>query len=211
MIRWIAKPLFLVCAFFFLFGSFSSQGDETDQALVAEREKLCAEWRKERDAFFMTHPRSPLSSEEKKRFQCLHYYSFDPKYVFSGDIERYVFDHNNPKYHATFLTNKGTSKRYIRYGRFHFQMDGKELTIEVFKSLLSDSLFIPFKDKTNGKETYEGGKYVDAVILPGYKMILDFNTGYFPVCAYNDKLVCVLPPRENVFDVEIRAGERNER
>ena len=88
-------------------------------------------------------------------------------------------------------------------------MDGKELTIEVFKSLLSDFLFIPFKDKTNGKETYGGGRYIDAEILTGYRMILDFNTAYFPICAYNDQLVCILPPKENMFDIEIRAGERN--
>jgi uncharacterized protein (DUF1684 family) len=55
----------------------------------------------------------------------------------------------------------------IRYGRFPFQVDGKALSIEVFKSILSDSLFIPFKDKTNEKETYEGGGYIDAEILPG--------------------------------------------
>ena len=211
MTRWVKKSILGVCAVLLLFGGFSALGAETDQTLVAEREKHFAQWRQERDEFFKTHQRSPLTPEEKKKFQCLRYYPFDPKCIFVGEIERYVFGHNDPKHDATFLTNTGTNKRYIRYGRFHFQVDAKELAIEVFKSILSDSLFIPFKDKTNEKETYGGGRYVDTEILPGYKMILDFNTAYFPICAYNEKLVCILPPRDNMFDVEIRAGERNER
>jgi uncharacterized protein (DUF1684 family) len=74
---------------------------------------------------------------------------------------------------------------------------------------LSDNLFIPFKDLTNGKETYEGGRYIDAEILPGYKMILDFNMAYHPSCAYNEKFICALPPRENMLDIPIKAGEKN--
>jgi hypothetical protein len=34
---------------------------------------------------------------------------------------------------------------------------------------------------------------------------------YFPNCAYNDRFVCALPPRENFLEIEIRAGERNGR
>ena len=74
---------------------------------------------------------------------------------------------------------------------------------------MSDTLFIPFKDKTNGKETYDGGRYIDAEILPGYKMGLDFNMAYHPSCAYNEKFICVLPPRENTLEIEIKAGEKN--
>jgi uncharacterized protein (DUF1684 family) len=167
------------------------------------------EWRKERDEFFKTHARSPLTPKEKKNFKGLKYFSFDSKYVIYTEIERYIFHINNPRYYATFLTNKGTNKRYIRYGRIHFRLDNKDYSLEVYKSILSDSLFIPFKDETNGKETYEGGRYIDAEILPGYKMVLDFNMAYHPSCAYNEKFICVLPPRENVLAIPIRAGERN--
>ncbi len=175
---------------------------------LGEREKEVAQWRKERDEFFKTHQRSPLTPEEKKKFTHLHYYPFNPKYVFKGEIERYSLNINNPKYYATFLTNKGTNKRYIRYGRFHFKLDGKEHTIEVFKSILSDSLFIPFKDQTNGRDTYEGGRYLETEIEAGYQVVLDFNIAYYPSCAYDEKFVCALPPKENMFDFPIPAGER---
>jgi uncharacterized protein (DUF1684 family) len=180
-----------------------------DQKEITLEEQRVLKWRKERDIFFKSHQRSPLLPQDKKNFNGLKYYPFDPQYVFSGKIVRFNFNINNPKYYATFLTNKGTNKRYIRYGKFHFQLGGKEYTIEIYKSILSDSLFIPFKDKTNEKETYEGGRYIDAEILPEYRMVLDFNMAYQPSCAYNEKLVCALPPRENMLDIEVQAGEKN--
>jgi len=189
-------------------GVFRKAGGE-DQKWITLQEQRVMEWRKERDAFFKNHQRSPLLPQDKKNFKGIKYFPFDPSYVSSGQIERFIFHINNPKYYATFLTNKGLNKRYIRYGKFHFNFDRKEYTIEIYKSILSDYLFIPFKDKTNEKETYGGGRYIDAEILPDYKMALDFNMAYHPSCAYNEKFVCVLPPRENMMDIEIRSGEKN--
>jgi uncharacterized protein (DUF1684 family) len=185
-----------------------SVGDEVPGWIKNERERVM-KWRKERDQFFRTHQRSPLIPEEKKRFKGLEYFPFNPNYYFEGPIEREILHINDPKYYATFLTNKGTNKRYIRYGKFRFKLDGKGDALEVYKSILSDTLFVPFKDLTNGKETYEGGRYIDAEILPGYKMVLDFNMAYFPSCAYNDKFTCALPPEENFLKIQIRAGEKN--
>jgi hypothetical protein len=180
-----------------------------DQKEITLEEQLVMKWRKERDVFFKSHQRSPLLPQDKKIFKGLKYYPIDSKYVFSGEIERFHYQINNPKYYAIFLTNKGTNKRYIRYGKFHFQLAGKEYAIEIYKSILSDTLFIPFKDKTNGKETYEGGRYIDTEILPKYNMVLDFNMAYQPSCAYNEKFVCALPPRENIMGIDIKAGEKN--
>jgi uncharacterized protein (DUF1684 family) len=207
-----ATTQFIVSFLFFcLMVGGTSLGQETDTKFLGEREKEVVRWRQERDEFFKTHQRSPLTPEEKKKFSHLHYYPFNPLYVFTGKIERYSLNINNPKYYATFLTNKGTNKRYIRYGRFHFSLDGKGHTIEVYKSILSDSLFIPFKDQTNGRDTYEGWRYIETEIETAYQMILDFNKAYYPTCAYNEKFVCALPPKENMYDFPIPAGERDPR
>jgi len=184
-------------------------GQGADSSIGGLEEKRVLEWRRERDIFLKTHERSPLTPQAKKNFKGLKYYPFDPKYVFSGQIERFIFHIDNPKYYATFLTNKGTNKRYLRYGKFRFKLDGQEHAIEIYKSILSDNLFIPFKDKTNGKETFEAGRYIDAEILVGYKMILDFNMAYSPACVYNDRFICVLPPKENTLEIIIEAGEKN--
>jgi uncharacterized protein (DUF1684 family) len=203
------KILPLVFCLLFLRGGISFAGDLPNEWAPALQEKKVLAWRKDRDNFFKTHQRSPLTPQWKKNFKGLKYYPFDLQYTFWGPIERYVLHINNPKYYATFLTNKGTNKRYLRYGKFHFKWGKKEYTVEIYKSILSDSLFIPFMDKTNGKETYEGGRYIDAEILQDYKMVLDFNMAYQPSCAYNEKFICVLPPRENMLDIEVRAGEKN--
>ena len=166
-------------------------------------------FRKERDHFFKTAPNSPLEKSDKLHFKGLHYFSIDLRYRFEGEIERYIININNPKYYATFLTNKGPKKRYIRYGKFKFTFEEKEYSLELYKSIGSDAIFIPFYDKTNGQETYEGGRYLDAeILMPGYQMLIDFNYAYNLSCAYNEKFVCVLPSEENRLKVAIPVGEK---
>ena len=201
--------LYFVLGILFATWTVSSAVEGMDPSTLKLEEQKVTEWRKEREDFFRNHQRSPLSPSQKRNFKGLKYYPFNPQWLFSGQIERYVLHINNPEYYATFLTNKGTNKRYIRYGRFRFNVGGKVHTLEIFKSLLSDQLFIPFKDMTNGKETYEGGRYIEAEILPGYQVVVDFNRAYNPSCVYDDRFACVVPPKENTLALEVRAGERN--
>lgn len=88
-------------------------------------------FRKERDEFFKNHPRSPLKEGDKVKFNHLNYYPIDTRYRFQGIIERYTIDIRDPQYYATFLTNKGTKKRYIRYGQFRFSLNGKEYALQL--------------------------------------------------------------------------------
>ena len=182
---------------------------EIDPSNLALRYQRVMEWRKERDEFFRIHERSPLTPKQKRVFGGLKYYPFDPKYILPSQIECYHFYINDPRYYVILSTNKGTHKRYLRYGKFHFRLDDKEYAIEIYKSILSDFLLIPFRDETNGKETFGGGRYIDAEILSNYKMVLDFNMAYSPPCAYNSQIVCALPPRENILEISIPAGEKN--
>ena len=200
---------FFLLAALLLFQGASRAAETPDPSSLKLDERKVAEWRRERDDFFRNHQRSPLTPLQKKNFKGLRYYPFNPRFIFSGQIDRYVLHINNPEYYATFLTNKGTNKRYIRYGRFQFKVGEKTFSLEILKSILSDLLFIPFKDLTSGKETYEGGRYIEAEILAGYRMVLDFNMAYHPSCVYNEKFVCVLPPKENTLGIEVLAGEKN--
>jgi uncharacterized protein len=189
--------------------SISLANEARDERFVTRQAQKASEWRKERDRFFKSHERSPLVPKDKANFRGLKYYDFEPTYLFCGPIDRYIFHINNPNYYATFLTNKGTKKRYIRYGKFRFQLAGKDYALDIYKSILSDYLFIPYKDLTNGKETYEGGRYTDAEVLSGCQMVLDFNMAYHPSCAYNERFTCPIPPRENFLPIAIKAGEKN--
>ena len=151
----------------------------------------------------------PWKNLRKSILKALRYFPIDLKYRFEGRIETYIININDPKYYATFPTNKGPKKRYVRYGKFRFTYEGKEYALELYKSILGDTIFIPFYDRTNSKETYEGGRYLDAeILMPGYRIIVDFNYAYNPSCVYNEQFVCVLPLGENRLSIEISAGEK---
>ena len=206
--RKIATLVLCIGTILFLTGSLQSvypKEPETQEQIIQAIQLL----RKERDHFFKTAPNSPLEESDKVHFKGLNYFPIDLKYRFEGVIERYIININDPKYYATFLTNKGPRKRYIRYGKFRFTFEEKEYSLELYKSIGSDMIFIPFYDKTNGHETYEGGRYLDAeILMPGYRLAIDFNNSYNPSCAYNEKFVCVLPLEENRLKIEIPVGEK---
>jgi uncharacterized protein (DUF1684 family) len=77
-------------------------------------------------------------------------------------------------------------------------------------------LFLPFRDATNGHDTYGAGRYLldaaksadlggDAV---AGTLILDFNFAFQPSCAHDPKWACPLAPPANRLDIAVRAGER---
>jgi uncharacterized protein (DUF1684 family) len=77
-------------------------------------------------------------------------------------------------------------------------------------------LFLPFRDDTNGTETYGAGRYLldaaKSADLGGDPirgtLRLDFNFAYQPSCAFDPRWACPLAPPENWLDVAVRAGER---
>jgi len=77
-------------------------------------------------------------------------------------------------------------------------------------------LFLPFRDGTNGTETYGAGRYLldaaksadlGAGKAPG-SLVLDFNFAFQPSCAFDPVWSCPLAPPENRLDLRIEAGER---
>ncbi len=73
-----------------------------------------------------------------------------------------------------------------------------------------DDYFMIFGDATNTKETYGAGRYlyVNKPDASG-KTIIDFNKAYNPPCAFTAFATCPLPPRQNILEVEVAAGEKN--
>ncbi len=69
-------------------------------------------------------------------------------------------------------------------------------------------LFLVFGDETNGKETYGGGRFLDAPPPDGGRVVLDFNKAYNPPCAFTPFATCPLPPRQNKLALAVRAGEK---
>jgi uncharacterized protein (DUF1684 family) len=115
-------------------------------------------------------------------------------------------------------TYSGTTKPYVQYGTLTFELHDTTLQMAIYQNLrlirmpqYREQLFIPFKDRTNGEESYGGGRYMDVSkkdIEQG-ELLLDFNKAYNPYCAYSDGYNCPIPPVANHLPVAIEAGERS--
>jgi len=68
---------------------------------------------------------------------------------------------------------------------------------------------IPFKDATNGRDTYGGGRYLHINLPIQSHTSIDFNRAFNPWCAYDPGYVCPLPPAKNWLRVSIDAGEKS--
>ncbi|MFW6183402.1 MAG: DUF1684 domain-containing protein [Chloroflexota bacterium] len=166
-------------------------------------------FRAEVDDFMEFHPQSPLTDEQREAFQGLHYYDEKPEYVQEVAVER--FDEDEPP--IEMQTSTGDTQHYRRWGRFAFEVDGEEGSLVIYSDPHAGDFFLPFKDASNGRETYGAGRYLDSH-RPGLEPLdddrfeIDFNYAYNPYCAYNEHYSCPLPPAENWLKVPIRAGEK---
>ncbi|HSM58265.1 MAG TPA: DUF1684 domain-containing protein [Candidatus Sulfomarinibacteraceae bacterium] len=166
-------------------------------------------FRAEVDDFMEFHPQSPLTDEQRETFQGLHYYEEKPEYALEVAVER--FDEDEPL--IEMQTSTGDTKRYRRWGRFTVEVEDKEASLIIYSDPHAGDFFLPFKDASNGRETYGAGRYLDSH-RPGLeprdddRFLVDFNYAYNPYCAYNEHYSCPLPPAENWLKVPIRAGEK---
>ncbi|MDQ2658180.1 MAG: DUF1684 domain-containing protein [Bacteroidota bacterium] len=182
---------------------YSFQGSQDVTAFQKEIEKE----RQDKDRFMRTSDESPFENDPES-YTGLKYFSPDVKYRIIADLAPIT-----QKKSVILTTNDGLEQRYIEYAYAEFKLDGvanRLLILEIADGPLRGKLFLAFGDETSARETYGAGRYLDVPRTPGSNTItLDFNLAYNPYCAYNDSFSCPLPPRENILEVAIRAGEKN--
>jgi len=159
--------------------------------------------RKQKDQFFQFDPHSPLSVEQKHTFTGLNYYPENPDLRFDVTLEPFE---DRPV--VQMQTSTGELREYIKYGQFHFEVEGQPATLTVYTSDAGDT-FVPFTDATSARETYGAGRYLELESLGGNRFRVDFNLAYNPWCAYSPDYSCPIPLPENRLEVPIRAGEKN--
>lgn len=162
-------------------------------------------FRADKDQFFKESDESPL--EKKDNFLKLNYYPPDLTYRIRASLEL-IEDTTQLKVRMT----GGEEEAFVKYAYASFKLKDKQhklLLLRQHSDESDDQLFLPFTDKTNGFETYGGGRYLDIDLPSNKQVILDFNFAYNPFCAYNSNYTCPIPPRENYLDIEIMAGEKN--
>lgn len=189
----------------------------TDEKAVETSPIDASDFQRALDQFYRTSDESPVRRKQGA-FSGLHFYPIDPNWAVSAQIE-WIPD----AFPLRLPTNKspeesaevpGSQRPYLQ---LRFVKEGREYQLTVYQLLdplglpLEDvPLFLPFADRTNGHETYGGGRYLDIPYPPAAadSITLDFNRAYHPYCAYNGDYICPLVPPENQLDTKIRAGIR---
>lgn len=160
--------------------------------------------RKQKAEYFRDHPHSPLAQAE---FEGLSYFEIDESYRFVLPLHT-----NDDPETITVETTADGEQEYLRHGEFRFEIDGESVTLQAFRPPGEERLWVPFRDETNGDETYGAGRYIDLEpdtheTADGW--ILDLNEAYNPTCAYNTAYECPLIPMGNWLDIRVEAGEKD--
>ena len=180
-----------------------------------EKENIASikKFQKELNTEYLNPKKTPLRGDNLKNFKKHPFFPINLKYRVTA---KFVKTENPVPFELP--TSSGKFKQYQEYGKATFELDGKSLTLALYQSLdlmkmkkYKDYLFLPFRDETNEKETYGGGKYMDLKIPAGNEIILDFNQSYQPYCAYNAfDYNCPIVPAENKLPIRIEAGVKYE-
>jgi hypothetical protein len=205
----------------------------TDPAAAWDR------WRLTRERLYREHPSSPVPPEMRGAFVAGHF-AYDPRLRFevvvqaaetpapdgSGAGSRILGAGLGAGLGAVLGAGLGAGLalpisvgRPISFDRvgwldLPFESGVRRLALFWLPEYAS-GFFLPFRDATNGAETYGGGRYLidssKGADLGGDPakgtVILDFNFAYQPSCAFDPRWSCPLSPPENSLDLEIRAGE----
>jgi len=140
-------------------------------------------------------------SPARRDFRGLDVFPYDARWRIEARWEAY----ERPR-EVTQPSAIGPPQRALSPGRAHFEVEGRELTLE--PTLEDDALMFVFKDATAPAETYGAGRFLVARLPSAGKVVLDFNRAYNPPCAFTPYATCPLPDRQNVLPVRIPAGEK---
>ena len=93
-------------------------------------------------------------------------------------------------------------------GTLVFTVDGTACRL-VPTGAPGEGLFIVFGDRSNGPQTYPGGRFLSTEPPAGDgTVVLDFNQAVNPPCAFSDFATCPLPPAGNTLSIAVTAGEK---
>lgn len=176
---------------------------------AGDAEAAWEEWKQARDHLFSTHSQSPIEPEARTGFRGLPYFPYDSELRFEATVEPAPSD-------GTELGHSGTGATGSRrIGVVQFVAAGTAAALSLYwLDSYGGGVFVPFRDATNGTETYGGGRYLldtakgaDLGSRDGV-LVLDFNFAYHPSCVHSERWSCPLAPPENWLAMPIRAGER---
>ena len=137
----------------------------------------------------------------RTHFPGFDYFPIDPSWRVEADWVPFAQPHALKMAYVT-----GTESDTPIAGKAVFQRDGH--TYELLPIDEDGQLFFVFTDRTAGKLTYGGARFLYAAAPKDGKVLLDFNLAQNPPCAITPHVVCPLAPPENRLKLSITAGEK---
>ncbi len=145
-----------------------------------------------------------------EEFKSLSYYPVDNDFRIEADFVAADFSRG-----VSLDTTSGGTATLDKAGIVRFTLEGRNYSMIVFKnndlpefSDDAEQLFIPFKDATNGADTYEHGRYLPVDAPAGGKILLDFNRAMNPYSAFDEGYSSVIAPPDNYIEASVVSGER---
>lgn len=194
--------------------------------IARDPDSALAHWRSERERLYREHPQSPVPAAQRASFRSRHF-DADPALRFEVTVEPEPSSELDPDAEAgptagagrplDLPVSAGGFMRFERIGWVEIPFPvGRQRLAVYWMEGYAGGLFLPFRDGTNGRETYGAGRYLldgakSADLGPGVRpasLRLDFNFAYQPSCAFDPAWACPLAPPENRLDLAVRAGER---
>ena len=155
-----------------------------------------------KDDVFKNGADSPVPLDRRSWMVPLRYYEPNLSYRVPAQLnfldEQPIFD---------IPTSTGQIRQMRHIGHLEFVLQGEEYRLAALLSE-GDGLFIPFRDQTNGNETYPAGRYLDLPFSSTGVYDLDFNRAYHPTCYFDEQFDCPYPPPQNRLPTSILAGEK---
>jgi uncharacterized protein (DUF1684 family) len=200
-------------------------------------------WRASRESLYREHAQSPVPAADRAAFSARHW-AYDPAYRFEvpvvaeGEPATEAPGAAGGSAGATNATDPiggvgdgafggfgtlllpvstGGEQSFGRIGFVDVPFVAGERRLGLYwMAGYAGGLFLPFRDATNGAETYGAGRYLldaaKSADLGGdaarRTLILDFNFAFQPSCSFDPRWSCPLSPPENRLDIRVEAGER---
>lgn len=189
---------------FLLLAVLVSGCDELTMSEEAAYENEILQHRLERDMRMRDADRTILDASTRRQFEGLRYYAVDPEYRFELPLEE--VDTPDTLEVAQY---EGRPVDRIIVGYVSIPQAQDTTRLAAFREPGREGeLWVPFRDPTNGDETYGAGRYLNAPLVNDSTLVIDFNKAYNPYCDYNLNYVCPLPPPENTLPEPVEVGEK---
>lgn len=136
------------------------------------------------------------------KFKGLDYFPIDSSWKITADWESL----KEPREVEVAYMQGSVEKVKIK-SKVVFFRDGKRYELMPYMESDDEVLFV-FADRTSGKETYGGARFLIAPAAKNGKIVLDFNKAVNPPCAFIPFPNCPIALPDNRLTLRIDAGEK---